>query len=361
MAAASIALAMYYDKEMEPMLKEDLTQLFRDGRFNRDKHELWKLIEMVAVEKLEFLPDLLKIRVSKLIRPIHLEARRWIRDHDCLLNISAANCYLTYKSILCWKTDGRIDGIKTAKKLVQDKNIDAKIRFALACTYFLEDEVLALWYGDNEVNKKNILLNGSNRAMRFWMRYLKSGSWRKKSWKAMINRYFKSPIFRRSDIRIKVSCFFPYLSWEGKKNYFPHLQSLDKIHDDDFRLCMQAMDERECMELCCADPARSLYCCLEWPLQSLFMEMARQLWMHMNANQFHAVLDRIVLWYILEGVEDFDYVGLLKEFWRLIPASFKDEIKKIKKYFVPIDVALNYDKENTSLSLPETLEEYVRK
>ncbi|GBM28323.1 hypothetical protein AVEN_229508-1 [Araneus ventricosus] len=360
MAAVSIALAMCYDKDLQQMLKEDITQLFRVGRFHRDKFELWKLIEMVAFEKLKFLPDLLQIRLSKLIRPIHLEARRWIRDHDCLLNMSAANCYLNYKSILCWKTDGRIDRIKTAKKLIQDKNIDAKIRFALACTYFLEDEVFALWYGDNEVNMKNISLYRTNEAVRFWMMYLRTGSWRKKSWKAMVNRYFKSSIFRRSNIRIRVSSFFPYLSWERKKNYFPHFQCLNKTHQDDFRLCMQAMDERECMELCYAIPARSLYCCLEWPLQSLFMEMARQLWMHMNANQFHAVMDHIVLWYILKGSEDFDYVGLLKEFWSLIPASFKDEIKKMKSFFL-IDVALNYDKENTSLSLRKTLEEYVRK
>ncbi|GBM86968.1 hypothetical protein AVEN_16338-1 [Araneus ventricosus] len=64
--------------------------------------------------------------------------------------------------------------MKTAKKLVQDKNIDAKTRFAIACTYFLEGEVLSLWYGNNKVKVWSIPRNGTNAAVRFWMKHLSS-------------------------------------------------------------------------------------------------------------------------------------------------------------------------------------------
>ncbi|GBM28331.1 hypothetical protein AVEN_229515-1 [Araneus ventricosus] len=359
MAGVMIALAMYYDKDIENVLEAEIKLPFRHRYLERDRLELWKLIEMKTVEKLSFLPNLLNVRLSKCIRPIHEETCQWIRDHKSLLKLSSTKCYLTCKSILCWKANGTIDRIKTAKKLVQDTNIDVKTRFAIACTYFLEGEVLSLWYGDNEVNVLSISRNGTNAAVRFWVKHLKKGYWRKHSLKAMINGYFKIPRIQRSGIPLRISSFFPYLSYETKKRYFSRVDYITGVHQDDFRLCMQIMDERERVELFCKYPAYSLCCFLEWPLQSLFMEMAHRLWSHMNKYQFHAVLDYIVMNYILKGLDDFDYVELLKEFWRLIPAFLKDEIKKMKKYFVPIDVALNYDKEKTSLSLPETLEKYV--
>ncbi|GBN52140.1 hypothetical protein AVEN_1227-1, partial [Araneus ventricosus] len=340
-------------------LEAEIKLPFRDRCLERDRLELWNFIEMKTVEKLSFLPNLLNVKLSKCIRPIHEETCQWIRDHKSLLKLSFAKCYLTCKSLLCWKVNGTINRMKTAKKLVQDTNIDVKTRFAIACTYFLEGEVLSLWYGNNKVNVWSIPRNGTNAAVRFWMKHLRKGYWRKNSWKAMINRYFEIPSIKRSEIPLRISCFFPYLSCEAKKGYFPYLDYGSVCHQDDFRLCMQIMDERERIELFSTYPAYSLYCCLDWPFQSLFMEMAHRLWRHMNQYQFHAFLDHIVMNYILKGLVDFDYVELLKEFWRLIPASFKAEIKKTKKYYLAIDVALNYDKENTSLSLPETLEKYV--
>ncbi|GBL97463.1 hypothetical protein AVEN_162929-1 [Araneus ventricosus] len=360
MASVRVVLAMYYDKDIEQILRREVKLPFQWNRFDRDRYQLWKQIEMIAIEKLPFLPDTLKIRLSKCIRPIHMETWRWIRDHDRLMKLSFSNCYLTYKNILCWKTNGTIDRIKTAKKIVRDKNVDTRTRFEVACTYFLEDEVLALWHGDKEVKVMGIPRSGTNEAVRFWMTHLKKGSWRKKSWKSMINGYFETPRIRRSDIRLRISSFFPYLSWEGKKNYFPYLD-WEYAHHDDLQLCMQTMDKTECAELCHAYPARILFYCLEWPFQSLFMEMANQLLSHMDAYQFHAVLDHIILWHILKGVEYFDYLTLFKEFWCLIPDSFKDEIKRMKKYFKVVEVALNYDKENTSLSLPETIEKLLHK
>ncbi|GBN52141.1 hypothetical protein AVEN_1228-1 [Araneus ventricosus] len=359
MAGVRIVLAMYYDKDIENVLEAEIKLPFRHRCLERERLELWNLIEMKTVEKLSFLPNLLKVRLSKCIRPIHVETCRWIRDHESLLKLSSAQCYLTCKSILCWKANGTIDRIKTAKKLVQDTNIDVKTRFAIACTYFLEGEVLSLWYGDNEVNAVRIPRNGTNAAMRFWIKHLKKGYWRKHYWKAMINGYFEIPRIRRSEIPLRISSFFPYLSLKAKKAYFSSVYYFIGVHQDDFRLCMQIMDEKERFELFCKYPADSLYFFLQWPLQSLFMEMAHRLWSHMDKHQFHAVLDHIVMNYILKGLDDFDYVELLKEFWCLIPAFLKVEIKKMKKYFVPIDVALNYEKENTSLSLPETLEKYV--
>ncbi|GBM74329.1 hypothetical protein AVEN_122141-1 [Araneus ventricosus] len=224
----------------------------------------------------------------------------------------------------------------------------------MACTYFLEDDVLALWHGEEASSIKSIPRYRSNAAVRFWVKRLKRGSRRKIPWKAEIDGYFKNLRIRRSDIRLRISCFFSYLSWEGKKNYLPHLR-LYEGHSDDFVLCLRAMDEGERVETVSVRPATVLFCFLQWPLQYLFIDVAKQLWSHMNVIQFHETLHYIVSYTI--GFEDFDYAGLLKEFWHPSPASYKRKIKKNKKLFKMIEMTLNYDGKNASLSLPGTLQE----
>ncbi|GBN25221.1 hypothetical protein AVEN_211697-1 [Araneus ventricosus] len=358
MASVRIALCIYYDKDIEKMLEVERNLPIEHLSY-LERRKYWKQIEAKVVEKLPSLPNLLKTRVSKFIRPIHLEIEKWVLDHEGVGNLCAPYCYLNYKSFLFWKTDGTIDRMQTAKNFVQNKNFDPETRFAMACTYFLEDEVLALWHGEEVFNGKTISRYGTSAAVRFWVKRLKKGSRRKRPWKEEIDGYFKNLGMRDSDFRIKVSCFFSYLSEESKEkylilhNWYPH--------SDDFRLCFQAMDERERVELFSEYTVLFLYRCLEWPFQSLFIDMANHLRSHMDAKKFKAVLDRIILSCIFPGFEDFDYAGLLNEFWHDSPDSYKKKIKKRKHCFKVIELVLNYDKERAPLSLPEAVEEFIPK
>ncbi|GBN04939.1 hypothetical protein AVEN_3587-1 [Araneus ventricosus] len=87
--------------------------------------------------------------------------------------------------------------------------------------------------------------------------------------------------------------------------------------------------------------------------------MANQLWSHINANKFHSILFDIIFFFIPQGLDDFNYVGLLEECWHHSPDSFKDEIKKREKLFKVTEVTLNFDEENASLSLPGTVSKYI--
>ncbi|GBN33713.1 hypothetical protein AVEN_260318-1, partial [Araneus ventricosus] len=145
MAAVRIALCLYYDKDIEKILEGEKKLPYAHGEFNRKVYKFWKRIELKAAEKVSSLPASLKTRVVKFIRPIHLETIKWSGDHANLLKLGST---YTYKSILCWKTVGTIDRTQTAMKFSQNKNFDPETRFNMACTYFLEDEVLALWHGD---------------------------------------------------------------------------------------------------------------------------------------------------------------------------------------------------------------------
>ncbi|GBO14825.1 hypothetical protein AVEN_19376-1 [Araneus ventricosus] len=360
MAAVRIALCLYYDKDIEKILEGEKKLPYSNGEFSRKVYKFWKRIEMKAAEKVSSLPTSLQTRVVKFIRPIDLETIKWTSDHANLLKLGST---YTYKSILRWKTVGTIDRTQTAMKFSQNKNFDPETRFNMACTYFLEDEVLALWHGDEVLDRKRLSRNGRNAAVRFWVKRLKEGSCRKRPWKDMIDGYFQILSVRRSDIRLRVSCFFPYLSWEGKKNYVRNLlcSNIARAYSDDLRLCMHAMDEAERVELFSEYHVHWLYYCLEWPFQSLFIDLANQLWSHINADKFHAVLFHIIRFSILRGLECFDYVGLLKEFWHDSPDAFKENIMKRKKSFKVITEILNYDEKNASLPLPETLSEFMPK
>ncbi|GBM65605.1 hypothetical protein AVEN_262062-1, partial [Araneus ventricosus] len=353
MAAVKIALCLYYDKEIERMLEAKMSMPIYRARFDRDRYEFWKQIEMKAVEKLPSLPNSLSTKVFKFIRAFDREIMEWVRDHQCLLRLSFIGCHYTCKSILCWKADGTIEKMQTAKKLVQHRDLNLETRFAVACTYYLEDEVLAFWHGDKKVHIRSIARNRTNAAVRFWIKRLQRRHWRKKSWNVMVNSQLKNPSFRRSDIKLRVSSFFQYLSLEGKKNYFLYLLE-NSGHRDDYPLCMQVMNETERMELISEYPRRSLYLCLDWPFQSLFIDMANQLWSHMTPMEFEVILMHLIFHFLLPGLDVFDYAGLFKEFWHQSPTAFKETMKKNMRLFNVIDLVLNYDEKSTSLSLPET-------
>ncbi|GBM03243.1 hypothetical protein AVEN_142536-1 [Araneus ventricosus] len=356
MAAVRIALRIYYDSDVEKILDADRNLPKPYLIFDRERHELWKQIKLEVVEKLSsFLPTLLRTRVARLIEAMHLEAELWIKDHNKLLYLCSTCFCPRHKSTFCWKTDGSINRIETAKKFAQNKNIDPNTLFIMACTYFLEDEVLALWHGNKRISTNSIIRKGTNSAVRFWMKWLKKGS--VKPWRLMVDDYFRIPCIRRSDIRLRLGCIFPYLSQESRKNYFQYLKDL---HKDDFRVCLYEMDGTERRELFERIPVYVLYNCLKWPFQTSFIGIANQLWSHMTFDDFDAITYRILIFKILRGLKDFDYVQLLKEFWHLSPSSFKEEMKMQENYFKMIEIILNYDRDNQILPLEEILDEYIR-
>ncbi|CAL1291857.1 unnamed protein product [Larinioides sclopetarius] len=358
MAAVKIAVEIFYDNEIEEILLEErkYPRVLMGVEFNHSRHELWKLIQTKAIEKLPGLAASLQTRVYNCIHALYAETEDWIRDHTLLLNLDPLHCPLACKSNLCWKSDGTINRVETAKKIAQNKNIDANDRFILACTYFLEDEVLGIWNEDG-VSKRSLRRKGTNSAVRFWMKWLRKSP--VMPWKLMIDDYFSVPCFRRSDIPLRFSGFFNYLSQESKEIYLEYFNyRLQCFHKDEFFSYLCIMDEEESTELVQLIPQDALEHCLKWPFQTMFIEMVKQLESHGKDLNFYVIFCKIVANIVFE-LHDFDYAELVRELWN-VSFSFKKEIEGCEIFSKIVEAILNYDKDNQSLLLAQLVDQCIR-
>ncbi|GBN61085.1 hypothetical protein AVEN_188030-1 [Araneus ventricosus] len=353
MAAFRTALHLYFDSEIQNML-DDIEIHGTVGTFDRVRNEHWKMTENLAMEKLHSLPKLLRTRVAKLIQPIQIEIRLWERDHRF---IDDQDEEIPLKSLFCWKPDGTIDHEQTAKTFVQNEKMDLKIRFIMACTYFMEKEIFYLWHRIKETGKICKSRLAINSAVRFWLYYIQDEV--KEPWSEMIGDYYKTPDIRRKDLPIRMSSIFRFLSEEKKQFYLTTFGY--KMYNDDFLGCLRQMDRKAQVKLFESQSGGVLLRLLKWPYQTLFIEIAKTLWCHMSISSFEAVLSRIIFHCILKGFRYFDYVQLFREFWQLSPASFQEEMRKDKKFFDVIEATLNCSSESCSEEVEQCLEEAIKK
>ncbi|GBO04894.1 hypothetical protein AVEN_88026-1 [Araneus ventricosus] len=345
-AAVRTASLLYHDCEIEIMLEKGTAT-----DVNVQVHEQWQLKEIEIADKLSpLLPSLLRKTVAKVIRPMHNEVEAWKRNHEFLLKHLGA-CCCTW---LLWKTDGTINRTQTAKKLVVNDNIDPKIRFIMACTYFLEDEVLALWERIKPVRKrKKLVFEDSNSAVKFWIRWLKRKN--TKHWSEMVDEYFRIPstypCYPPMDIPLRVSCFYPFLSREMKQHFIQYLAK-PSCHADDFQICVNNMNETDRIEAFKTKFPFGLFFCLRWPYRSVFIKMAKEVFSYLTFDGFGTILHFMLCSYIFDGYEDFH---LFEEFWLMSPATFKDETKKLGHSFATAESYFEFE------HCPQALKEIVRK
>ncbi|GBM45067.1 hypothetical protein AVEN_152323-1 [Araneus ventricosus] len=294
----------------------------------------WRLIQIKAKE---ILPDVLapkvKVRVVEMLRPLHWELKKWLIDHDFIvpkLNVENIEIlrYLIYEYkewmvddkfphsmkriklllYICWKSDGTIDRTRTAENFVRYEK-----DFLMACTYFMENDILAL--------RPNTISNcPRNFIERFWMEWLNQKHVIPGPEK--LNELFRNTNFH-GYMKIRVSSFFHLLSRENRRNCFP-LFHWNDAHDDDLRLCLNQMNERERTELFRIKPSCVLRCYLRWPFHNVFMEMANQMWPYISIDCFEDTLK-----YILSfppGLEDINCLTIFKEFWDKSPNWYKEQM-----------------------------------
>ncbi|GBN60433.1 hypothetical protein AVEN_87774-1 [Araneus ventricosus] len=328
-AIVRIASLLYYDYEIENLTESipQISDLFSPSRMGAaSTHEQWKEVEMKAVEKLSpFLPSLLRKRVAKVIRPMHDEVHRWKSEHNIFLEQYGARCLLCRRCILLylrWKTDGTIDRTETAKEIVANDSIDPKLRFIMACTYFLEDEILALWEEIEEVDKNMLDSEGTNSSVRFWMKWLQNKDIN--HWSERIDEFFTYRRAYPTDIPNRASCFYHWLSSESKQMYIAFTNTR-RVHADNFQMCLNGMEEIERLEIFRNEAERPLLLCLRWPFRSLFTKFAKELVSFLTADRFISLLRAMLVSYVNYGFEDFH---LLEEFWEMSPDALKGEAKK---------------------------------
>ncbi|KAF8796929.1 uncharacterized protein LOC129981910 [Argiope bruennichi] len=348
MTCVKIATYLLEDRDISELLDKDTVIPYQFNFFDRCRYELWKLIEQQAMLKLSFLPTPLSLKVAKTIQPMHFQIMMWLMDHD-LMPRRKGFC-INYRRILCWKINGTIDRKETAKRYVQNRSIDSRDRFIMACNYFMIDDILCLWGVIQAVGVKSTSKRGVNSAVRLWMDALKDGKTTPTG--HMIEEYFSVECLRDSDIPLRLSPYFRYLKPMCRQDYL-HILAFGQLHKDDFQMCMCQMDEKECAKLFKIIPAEALTRYLEWPFQFLFMEMVTKISSNLSPQDYVKILDYIVKFVILNG--DI-YAEIFKEFWSIIPDSQKERIKGARKYKA-YEVILDY-KKNQLPSLQEEVAKY---
>ncbi|KAF8796928.1 hypothetical protein HNY73_001256 [Argiope bruennichi] len=344
-----IALRLLQDIEIEKMLDLDIMRPYRLNSFDRGRHDLWKLIEKTAMEKLPPLPPSLPIQVAKFIRQMHYEFVSWLLDHN--LMSEEKGCCINYRKFICWKTDGTINRIKTAEKFIEDEEIEHPDRLIVACNYLFVCDILRLWRQRKVSGTENVTRAGNNSAVRVWMHLLTKGN--KKHVHEVFRDFFRTECLSESDIPLRLSSYFRFLSLECRRDYLVNYSFA--IHADDFRLCLFQMSEQERTELFQTMPRVVLMNYLNWPLQYLFLKMAKELVQYLDLADFENIMDGMLSFLFLN---EYDYASLFKEFWTIIPDCFKVELRKDIKRFKPFEIILNYDRKLYSKSLVETLAEY---
>ncbi|GFT45141.1 uncharacterized protein NPIL_96651 [Nephila pilipes] len=112
-----------------------------------------------------------------------------------------------------------------------------------------------------------------------------------------------------------------------------------KIIDyEDFHFCFMRLKPNERYDILRTYSYDILEYFLDWPLQNEFLEVADRMWSYISPHDFIKIFHFIIYQRIMIGWEDYDYIHLLKEFWKLSPANLKEKVMEdtIYKILHPI-------------------------
>ncbi|GBM03279.1 hypothetical protein AVEN_142565-1 [Araneus ventricosus] len=319
LAAVKVALAVYYDD----IIQLSGESILSDEVCRTTYKESWIMIQKIASVKLsKLLPESLQKQVVQLIQPMSSEAQIWITNHSVIKK----HVKKDFANNLCWKPEGTIDRIKTAKQFIQNKKIDTRVRFVIACIYFLESEILTLWREMSAFRRMSIPRIDTNIVVRFWMKRLKKRDI--SPWTQAIGEYLETEFeYRDTDSPFRLSSFYIALDRETRWTYISQLWPWI-THVDDLLYCIYQMDVTERHETLRRMPTKVLHCYLRWPLQSLFLDIADSMRSRLSASCLKTVLHNIEKKNIMQGIQDFDYLKLHKDFSDLIPDIQNELIKK---------------------------------
>ncbi|KAF8797011.1 hypothetical protein HNY73_001327 [Argiope bruennichi] len=366
-AAVKVALAVYND-DIEHFLDEfiETEDIFNYGNsFRISECQTAKIKERkneIGQKLSTLLPKLLTNPVGNILQPIVAEIFYWVRDHYHVIK------YIHKRHImnnLRWKSEGTIDRIKTSKQLIRNENIDIRVRFIFACLYFYEQDVLELWQSMTAEGRESIHRIDCNLAVRFWVKWLRNRA--VSPWAQWIPDYLN---FQYGELitsgsnhgcrRIRISSFYIELSCVNKKKFL-HSMWPRHAHIDDLRICYYLTDETERDKIfhnpgCVFESkTKDLLCFyLDWPFQTIFLDVVNQMWDHLTPDCFEHLLRFIVCQKLLQSMEDFDYLSGFKKLWNRTPNSYKEQIRKRRAFLVFKEV-LNYDENTSYLPLEEKL------
>ncbi|GBO40261.1 hypothetical protein AVEN_23941-1 [Araneus ventricosus] len=279
-----------------------------------------------AQKNILFIPAHLRKTVFDTAQGMKYLAFLWRDLHSVIIKLEEEDC------IFYWRSDGRIDGLKTSQHLVLKKNIDIRVRFYIACRYCLEDSIQTLWKELEASGQTENFETVCNSMVRFWIRRIHNGS--RVPWRNALREFFND--FRNCHKGARYSSFFPSLRPEERRRF---LGSLDPSDVDDYLLCVYALTKEEEEELL-VYPLHILCAYLDRPLRSFFLVTVQKMWNYINESDFRFLLNNFFFPRMRKDFE-FDTYELFEGFWNISPVHLRESVRKIPNISEKIDSCFN--------------------
>lgn len=381
-ALFKIAASLWNQYGIRDILDKNFRNLptFQDD-YNAIKGRYIKTERKVFENMLQLpLPTCLKKKIEVYIHTIHLQIFMWMQYH-----LSHCRLDLGPPKELFWTSYGTIDKKKTAEVLISDDSIDVATRCKLACIYCLEDDIRKLWNEVPDRQKKTFYSVKDPytvfqmELVEFWSLYINGeNDCIRKIARRRLNKVC-SPFQYAFECAVssgsKVATEYFLQKLNPKKALNAALSIPNSIHYK-FTPCMNdppgeyntevlifllsKMNKTQRKQFFRQRSVQVLKCCLEWPWQSLFLEMARRVWRFLDRGECIIVLTSILFKML---VQDYNYKKLFQDVWEQMPDTDKNYIINGNRSIVAVlDILLKAeDKETIKLVFKDVTPEEKNK
>ncbi|GFW02576.1 uncharacterized protein TNCV_2455911 [Trichonephila clavipes] len=261
------------------------------------------------------IPVELKEKLVHFIRPIALKIKEWLTCHTDLLQCDNSAVYL--QSSLQWRTNGTIDDHKTGICLARNENLSVEDRFLLSQVYYLEDDAYALGQKQPGTPQNTVSIEEFRcTAYETMMEMLESNF---SIYGKLREFYCNSPgVLKHFFTKVDTSAKFDIL----KKFMDNNCAEMKVVH-----FSFMELSEKERQRLYERYASVYLISFLEWPLQHNLLAVADLLWSFICKEDFLDLLEFIYKERIEKSWEEYDYIGLLRNFWLKGHEDFRDFVR----------------------------------
>ncbi|GFS31056.1 uncharacterized protein TNIN_308461 [Trichonephila inaurata madagascariensis] len=338
LALIKVAISIYHSSEFSK-LKEN----FRTPNDDLNLFAVKQLFSETISNSV--LPFGVREKLLGIMNPIIMHIEIW--------NAKKKELHVREQLDICLTSAGTIDRIETFKKFVRSDDENVVERFALACHCWMTDDVLKIWNkaSANEkihIERKLIHRKNSSNWMLGRLRRKTAEHFENLETTQCLKKWFDwlhdggDPCTLYNFLDESAFLFAhtipePNLLRELSPKELRHLIKY-KYREQNGREYFSCLDYDLKLSFFQQEAAIILGDYLKWPLQFKFLEVASQAWKYLTGKDFYSLL-----WIISEEKmsprvrsvdfeSDFDYEGLLHEFWKQSPYHLKLSAKERHDY-----------------------------